>query len=940
MGSDRRLFVAALLIPGFLFGPTPAYGLREQQKTEGATAGMEEIKTLLASAAPLPDPPAASPVAAGRYARQALRRINDQLRLSEDQIQRAKWISHREHVEDLKVGGSLVSVEGPTEWVIEKIAPRTRRLWASVVVNPHTRVKAGPYPFAGDFETLRGYIYVPPPANPPAPAPVTAVPSPRPATSGIEGSTAGLEESPQEAASRQFIRRYLAILPVAKDPQGRRAAIQELVAVSEQISLAGRTLPGMGPGYIRLDLPPQLPEVPSREVIGLRPTQVLYDKRSGELYTYTVWGKGPSERTGLNPVFLSRSPRLIELRERPAAGEPDLYGKILSGELVLLVPKAAPAAGLEERRPTNKEAEVGAGRESVSAPEAGLVARLRGQVEIFEAGLQGAPPRAIERAEPPLSRLKEILYVSAQPVLSRDFLRGLLGAVHSVDDAVRRFKFESETQRQELLRPLNLMTVEITLQLSRGPLATGLEETTITQQTNLESLLAPGDFLTSPAGEEYQFESMERIYGEGLSVRLESVTPEGSGEPVLFGPELRGFRHRPGPALRVPKASSEPVWFPVREGHQLLAFLDKGNNGKVTYYKQQLPTFPYGVIEKQGLAVIKRSVPGESFNAYYLPEAPKNFFVISPNRTVSYYHVAAASPADRSNFLALRDKLRRGKPEDLLPANEAEGLKGGLEEVRLSRRYLTGFKELADSSDFRQFLNEAGTSPELVKGIVQPAEEALQAGDLGRFRAEINRALTSLKTLGLVSYAREPLDHFLELAGNEVHPAGQEEGRGAATESPAALSIEEVARQNLRQLAEKWGLVGLSAIQLAAVTPEIISGDPSLKGLVGRPVSLGDATLLVVSEDSGAMSRLLDSLKDRGKPVTVRGFGAESDPVLKQFEQAARDRGFTVEERVVPQSRDFVAFLRQLLANLAGLRATPVDEADLILLRIALSVLA
>ncbi len=154
---------------------------------------------------------------------------------------------------------------------------------------------------------------------------------------------AGAEE--QERAGREFISRYLAILPANSSGATRREAIQRLVEASAEVSLAGRIKEDSAAGFVHLEFPLPLPDVLFEESGRLRPPQVLYDRAAGELYVYTEWGLGKDRKSGLTPVFTHR--RVLELTAQE--GTPGTITisseRIRNGEIVLLVPKTAPFAG-------------------------------------------------------------------------------------------------------------------------------------------------------------------------------------------------------------------------------------------------------------------------------------------------------------------------------------------------------------------------------------------------------------------------------------------------------------------------------------------------------------------------------------------------------------------------------------------------------------------
>ena len=149
-----------------------------------------------------------------------------------------------------------------------------------------------------------------------------------------------------------------------------------------------------------------------------------------------------------------------------------------------------------------------------------------------------------------------------------------------------------------------------------------------------------------------------------------------------------------------------------------------------------------------------------------------------------------------------------------------------------------------------------------------------------------------------------------------------------------------MAELTIQRLAGKWGIANLSEVRIAAVTPEVVAKNSTLQLLIGRPVSIGDATLLIVPKQEDRMRDLLISLMSETRAVSIQGYGQPEDAALDAFEKAAQDLGFPVQKRIPLQSQVFRDLLRQIIANLLGLQAEVIEEQDLIDLENALSNLA
>ncbi len=176
-------------------------------------------------------------------------------------------------------------------------------------------------------------------------------------------TAAGLEEVPaakrgfesvSPALVAEFIQRYDAILPVANDLADRKKAIARLVEVSQEISLTDRLEADASGKSVILNLPNTSQAVTAE---GIQPTQVLYDRTDGEMYSFTRWG-GEPKKSGLIPVFQQR--RVIELTPGSEWAQ-----RISDGRIVLLVPGTVKPTGQGESFLPLDASAASAGREEV-----------------------------------------------------------------------------------------------------------------------------------------------------------------------------------------------------------------------------------------------------------------------------------------------------------------------------------------------------------------------------------------------------------------------------------------------------------------------------------------------------------------------------------------------------------------------------------------------
>ncbi|MCM8812300.1 MAG: hypothetical protein NC910_04550 [Candidatus Omnitrophica bacterium] len=150
----------------------------------------------------------------------------------------------------------------------------------------------------------------------------------------------------------------------------------------------------------------------------------------------------------------------------------------------------------------------------------------------------------------------------------------------------------------------------------------------------------------------------------------------------------------------------------------------------------------------------------------------------------------------------------------------------------------------------------------------------------------------------------------------------------------------------IRRFSEKWGIplvepeAVVQELRIVAVTPQIAQADPTLARLIGRPMTIGSAQIVIVPEEKKTMEDLLIGWMSRGFSVTIQEYGAESDTTLNLFKQKAEFLRFTLLERRPLEGQSFRSILRQLVANLAGVEPSVIPESELLEVEQALAVMA